>query len=150
MSVDRDKFESLIRRTLDRLSELERLMWEEIIDTMGEVEELFNDRYTRLSQGVTEPLYTIIDKGDHIMVVIDVPGSIENTIQVDITEETIGIRAKLSEDLMRRAMHGIEWASRIRMYSGVIRLPMRVDPSTATIERRGTTLIIRVKKATES
>ena len=146
MPVDRDKFESLVRRTLDRLNELERLMWEELIDTMGEVEELFNDRYSRLAQGVTEPLYSIIDKGNHVIVVIDVPGSIENTIQIEVTEESINIQARLRQDLMRQAMHGVEWASRIRMYSGVIRLPIRIDPSTAIIEKRGTTLIIKVNK----
>ncbi len=146
MYVDRRRIELLMRRALDRLGELERIMWEELTESMREMEAMLDARYYSITDGVMDPLYTVIDRGSHVVVVVDLPGSNPDTIVVEVREDSIRIDAKVSREAVVRALHGIEWASRLERYSGVVRLPFRIDRSTVRLERRGSTLIIRARK----
>ncbi len=146
MYVDRRRIELLMRRALDRLGELERMMWEELSESMSELEAMLDARYYSITDGVMDPLYTVIDKGDHVLIVVDLPGSNPDTIVVETREDSIRIDAKVSREIVARALHGVEWASRLERYSGVIRLPFKIDKNTVEVERRGSTLLIRARK----
>ena len=145
-SIGRDRIESAIRRALDRLSEIERIMWEELIDSMREFEEILDDRYTSLARRATEPLYSFMDRGEWIIIVIDMPGSDPGSIHVELSSDRVRVSSIVRRDALERAFHGLQWASRIERYSGEIELPAQIDPSTAVIERRGSTIIIRARR----
>ena len=146
MYIDRRRLEQLMRRALDRLNELELALWEEMSEAMRELEEELDSRYYRLANGVMDPLYTILDRGRELVILVDLPGSDPSTITVEAGRDRIRVAAGLREEVVARAMHGVWWSSRTSRYEGVIRLPAPIDPSTVRVERRGSTLVITAVK----
>lgn len=146
MYVDRRRLEALMRRALDRLGELERIMWEELNEAMMEMETMFDARYYSLADGVMDPLYTIIDRGDEVVIVVDLPGADPGSVVVEAREDSIRVEARISKEVVVRAMPGVEWASRLERYSGVIRLPYRIDKDSLSVNMGGSRLVIRARK----
>lgn len=77
-----------------------------------------------------EPVVDVIEKGDEIIVVADVPGVSKEEIDVEATERRLIIRARSSE----------------RKYYREVELPADVDPTSAKASYRNGILEVRLKK----
>ena len=139
-----------------RLNELVRKLYREL--SAGEgfgfgeseysslMEELFRERMRMASNGVIEPMISVIDRGDHLVVVVDLPGAKEGTVDIRLYEDHIEVSSEIDESLVREAFQGYFWASRIKRFRGSYTLPCPVDPSTARIEKKDSRILIYVKK----
>jgi HSP20 family molecular chaperone IbpA len=128
-------FDEFFEKLEKRLRMLER-------DIMRSVEELFKNinipeyrRTLEISETV-EPLYTIKDLGDRIVVYIDLPYVAEGTIDVKFEGRTMYIYAKLKEsvklDRFSRRFRGLE----IQEYRVAIELPLEPKPDKTKIRTR--------------
>ncbi len=110
------------------------------------MEELFRDRMRMASNGVIEPMISVFDRGDHLVIVVDLPGAKEGTVDIRLYEDRLEVSSEIDESLVREAFQGYFWASRIKRFRGSYTLPCPVDPSTARIERKGSRILIYVRK----
>jgi HSP20 family molecular chaperone IbpA len=128
-------FDEFFEKLEKRLRMLER-------DIMRSVEELFKNinipeyrRTLEISETV-EPLYTIKDLGDRIVVYIDLPYVAEGTIDVKFEGRTMYIYAKLKEsvklDRFSRRFRGLE----VQEYRVAIELPLEPKPDKTKIRTR--------------
>jgi HSP20 family molecular chaperone IbpA len=128
-------FDEFFEKLEKRLRMLER-------DIMRSVEELFKNinipeyrRTLEISETV-EPLYTIKDLGDRIVVYIDLPYVAEGTIDVKFEGRTMYIYAKLKEsvklDRFSRRFRGLE----VQEYRVTIELPLEPKPDKTKIRTR--------------
>ncbi|MCC6016404.1 MAG: hypothetical protein LM582_05105 [Desulfurococcaceae archaeon] len=128
-------FDEFFEKLEKRLRMLER-------DIMRSVEELFKNinipeyrRTLEISETV-EPLYTIKDLGDRIVVYIDLPYVAEGAIDVKFEGRTMYIYAKLKEsvklDRFSRRFRGLE----VQEYRVAIELPLEPKPDKTKIRIR--------------
>jgi HSP20 family molecular chaperone IbpA len=128
-------FDEFFEKLEKRLRMLER-------DIMRSVEELFKNinipeyrRTLEISETV-EPLYTIKDLGDRIVIYIDLPYVAEGTIDVKFEGRTMYIYAKLKEsvklDRLSRRFRGLE----VQEYRVAIELPLEPKPDKTKIRTR--------------
>lgn len=139
-------FEEFFEKLEKRLKVLER-------EIMRGVEEMFKNiaipeaprRVFEFSESI-EPLYTIRDLGDRIVVYIDLPYAAEGTIDVKFEGRTMYITAKLREsiklDTWSRRFRGIE----IQEYKAVIDLPIEPKPEKTSIKTRKNVVEITIYK----
>ncbi len=80
-----------------------------------------------------EPLVDVIERGDEIWVVADVPGVPKENIDVKVTEKTLTIRAQNE-----------------RKYYKVVELPAEVIPESAKASYKNGVLEVRLKKKTST
>lgn len=155
MSYD-DIFERMRKRALrivrDMMSDLDEMeAWmRSMIDDMEEQvrpEDLFNSRLSELSRGALTPLVSFHDKGDRLVIVVDLSGSDPRTVDVRLGRQSISVRAQIRSEVVRRAFGQASWARKVSYYSGEYPLPELVDPSTAKSELKGGLLVITVRKA---
>jgi HSP20 family molecular chaperone IbpA len=128
-------FDEFFEKLEKRLRMLER-------DIMRSVEEVFKNinipeyrRTLEISETV-EPLYTIKDLGDRIVIYIDLPYVAEGTIDVKFEGRTMYIYAKLKEsvklDRLSRRFRGLE----VQEYRVAIELPLEPKPDKTKIRTR--------------
>jgi len=128
-------FDEFFEKLEKRLRMLER-------DIMRSVEEVFKNinipeyrRTLEISETV-EPLYTIKDLGDRIVIYIDLPYVAEGTIDVKFEGRTMYIYAKLKEsvklDRLSRRFRGVE----VQEYRVAIELPLEPKPDKTKIRTR--------------
>ncbi|ABL87650.1 heat shock protein Hsp20 [Pyrobaculum islandicum DSM 4184] len=79
--------------------------------------------------------YHLVEEGDGIRIEIDMPGLEASDISLSVTKDGSLIKA--------------EGARGDRKYSKLIRLPVRIDPSTASALYKNGVLIITAKKIRE-
>ncbi len=144
----RRRINELFRDALRRIEELEASLVNELMRLSDELEyeRIMDERINMLSSGAIEPLYQIIDRGDSIQIIVDMPGAIGETINVYIGEEEVRVEARINEEAIRRAFKGFIWAERVERYSWTYRLPFRVDPARATWRMSGSRVVISVPK----
>jgi HSP20 family molecular chaperone IbpA len=140
-----DVFRDLERalRRMRRLQEEIELYFSRIF---GGLEELYQERLKRLSSDIEEPLVEIQDMGKEILVIIDISGMKDNTIDVRVTEDSIVVSGEADEKKMEDALQGWYLAQRKRQFRGVYKLGYKIDPSSVKVEKRGSVLVIRAKK----
>ncbi|MGC9209690.1 MAG: archaeal heat shock protein Hsp20 [Acidilobus sp.] len=78
----------------------------------------------------TEPMVDVMEHGDEVLVVADMPGVEKDQIKVNVTEDKVYIRAEGER----------------RKYYKEVDLPAEVDPSTAKASYRNGVLEIKIKK----
>ena len=129
-------------RALSEMEELASLMaeWEE------EVERLLDSRLKSLATGELEPLYTIYDVGDEYLLVIDLPGAAEDSIEVYVGEDRVAVEAEVRREVAGAVFGGEFYRATARRYRGEIALPEPVEPRGVRVERRGGRLIVRIPK----
>lgn len=135
-----------IAKTIKRMKMLQDEIESYFYRMMQGVEELFEDRLRRISSDVEEPLVEVRDVGDEILVLIDVSGVRQETVDVRVSEDMIVVKGEVDVRKVEEALRGWHLARAKRAYSGVYRLPFKIDPSTVVVERRGSVIIIRAKK----
>jgi len=144
--VPEDPLERLLEKALASL----RLMREEAywhLLNAAAAEELFYERLRSLSEGVLEPLVEIHDLGEEIVVIVDASGAKRETLEVLVGEDRVEVRGEADERVYREALGSTYYRSVARRFHGVYTLPARVDPKTVRVEKRGSLIIVRVRKA---
>ena len=109
-------------------------------------EELYRERVKSLASDVEEPLIEVQDVGDEILVIIDISGIKDNTIDVRVTEDAIMVSGEADEKKVEEALQGWYLARRKREFKGIYRLGFKIDPTTVKVEKRGSVLVIRARK----
>ncbi len=135
------------RRMMERMMDMERLARE----MMRELEEIhvdiYNSRLRELVEGSLEPLYQVFDQGYEIAIVVDVSGVDYDTVNVKVYEDHVEVEAEMKKEILESLHAKSTWSYHAARYKGAIALPARVDPSTARVEKKGSVVVIRVKKA---
>jgi Molecular chaperone (small heat shock protein) len=151
-----DPFEEIMRRMYKAVrdtmrdferefEEIERMMEETLVEAK-EWERMLEESEDELRGGYTRPLSTMIDRGDKILLIVEVPGARQETVEIIITENTIKVEAKLDEERVRRALRSLSYARRLTSMKGEYKLPYPVDPSKVKVERRGSKVYIWIPK----
>ncbi len=139
LNAMRRLIESMEREALEDL----RLVvseWEE------EVGRLLDSRLRAISTGELEPLYTIYDAGDEYIMVVELPGAAEDSIEIYVVEDRVRVEAEVRREVAEEALSTGFYRFTARRYRGEIRLPEPVDPGRVKVERRGGRLIVRIPK----
>ncbi len=142
--------EDMIRNMRRRMQETERMMNELLRDLLGS-ESTFETSYKRaistIESGQTEPLASIYEEGDYVIIAISVPGARRESIDVRVFEDKVEVEASLDVNKFSRAWGSTFRYTSISKYKGTYPLPNRVDPSTARYEIKGDIVLIKVKKS---
>ncbi len=135
------------RRIVERMMSIERVA----LDALRELEEvhesIYNSRLREIAEGELEPLYQLFDMGDEIAIVVDISGVNYETIDVRVYEDHVEVSAEIKREETEETRTARSWSYHASRYHGVITLPVRVDPATARVEKRGSVAVIRVRKA---
>ena len=153
-----EEFEELIRRFEDEFDDMEK-EFEELIKNEGKrpeapyfygvriyvgpdgvphVEQFGNIRKGGKGKVVlseeTEPMVDVMEHGDEVLIVADMPGVEKDQIKINATEDRLYIKAEGDK----------------RKYYKEVELPAKVDPSTAKASYRNGVLEVRLKKRAEA
>lgn len=135
-----------VMRSFEReIEEIESLM-EETLAEAREWERMLEEREEELRGGYMSPLSTLIDRGDKLLLIVEVPGARHETVEVIVTEKTIRVEAKIDEEKLRKALGEKAYTRKISVMRGEYRLPHPVNPSKVKVERRGTKVYIWIPK----
>ena len=141
--------EDMIRNMRKRMRETERIMDELLRNILGS-ERVYETSYERalstMKSGETEPLASIYEEGDYVIIAVSVPGARRESINVKVFEDRVEVEASLDVRKVSEAWGSSFRYMSFRAYKGVYSLPSRVDPSTASYEIRGDIVLIRVRK----
>jgi len=145
----RDPFEEF-ERELERLLRRLRALEDAVYGYGGYAgfwpEDLTYSVLREVAGGVLEPLVEVHELGDEVVVLVDMPGAKPETVEVQVYEDRVRVRAEADEKLVREAF-GARWMVRRRArYEGEFTLPARIDPDSVRVERRGSALLIRARK----
>jgi len=104
-------------------------------------------RMKSLSIGVRSPLSDVIDKGDHFVVRVDLPGVEKEDIILNTSDRSVEVRAEKKHEVkvQKKGYYRHE-----RSYGGfyrVIPLPSYIDPDSAKASYKNGVLEIKVKKS---
>ncbi|MEB3788438.1 MAG: Hsp20/alpha crystallin family protein [Desulfurococcales archaeon] len=144
MSTQGDPFEEMLRRIYREfqniIDQIERVYDEEAL------EDVFYERTRQYSKGSIEPIISIMDMGDSVRIIIDLPGAKESTIDVRVYEDYIHVTASIDERMIKDAFPELSWAHKIRRFEGRYRLPARIDVRRIKMEKKGSRIILTAPK----
>ncbi len=138
--IYRELLRRLYRELEDIVSQIEKVYREEAL------EDVFYERTKLYSEGAIEPLISIVDAGENLKIIIELPGAKESTIDVKVYEEKVEITASLDEKFVRETLGDYMWARNIKRFQGTYRLPSRIDVSKIKVEKKGTRIILTAPK----
>ena len=149
MSWFEEEFEERRKRILDMIRDAFRRIreMEEVFFGGGVEERVLDERFSMLSRRQMEPPYTIIDRDEEVVLVVELPGARRDSIDVIVTEDEIRVEASLEKEQVRRALGEYSWYRDLERISWSHKLPFHVDPSRVRVERRGMRVVIRIPKA---
>ena len=133
-----ERVSRMIRRRMYELAE-------ELEKQYSEIERLFDERLRMVNEGFVEPLVSVVDRGDHYLIIVEAPG-VKGRLDIKLGERSISIDGYLDESFAREAFGDVVWARRIRRVHGTYVLPEDVDIEGVRLERRGNTIIIIAPK----
>lgn len=99
-----------------------------------------------LRHGYLEPPFSIVDRGDEVMVLVDLPGARVGEAMVKLGEDWVEVEAELRDDIRERLYAGLLRRVRVERYQARIRLPFKINISSVRREVRGSLLVIRARK----
>ncbi len=146
-----DDVARIIRYFRRRMEEIESLAMSAISDLLEYPSP--GDLATKarmLRDGAIEPLVSVFDEGEYLLIAVNLPGAARDSIEVRLYTDRVEIRAILQEETVRRALGSLYWSRGLREYRGSFKLPAPIDPSTAEKEVRGDILLIRARKLIQS
>lgn len=142
MSEDVFSLAEEMRRLIERrMREIAEAIQSEYIS----MERLFEERMKMLASGVIEPLVSIIDEGDHYVIVVEAPG-VKSDLDIRFEPRRIIIEGYVDEKFVESAFGDMVWARSIRKVKGEYVLPEEIDIEGITVERKGSMIIIRAPK----
>ena len=136
----------MMRSIEEMMASMESMMESYMYSAYLQLEELERRRLENMASGVIEPLFSVIDVGDKIVIIIDMPGAVEGGIDIFLGEDSVRVDARIREEIARRAFSGTFFSVRASQYKGEFKLPYRIDPKGASVERRGSRVIITAPK----
>lgn len=145
MSEGFDEFLKKLERRLREVENEFRREFERIFQSIERHESRFTERWSVYGE-VIEPLYTIRDVGDRIIVYIDLPFASEGTIDVRFEGRRMNVYAKLKSSIKLG-----EWSERyrgieVKEYRTSIDLPFEPKPDKTRVRvRKGIAEIIIYK-----
>ncbi|MCE4615944.1 MAG: Hsp20/alpha crystallin family protein [Aeropyrum sp.] len=148
-----DEFEEFRRKLLHRMYRRLREA-DEIFSSMfrgfrgfGEdLESLLESRLREFKHSTLEPIVSFNEEGDRLVILIDLPGVKKDSVNVMILEDRLEVSARVEEKVVRRALGSLSERFTFTEYRGVYGLPVPVDPKTAKVRMRGSTLVVEVEK----
>lgn len=136
-----DPVGEIIERLLRRLAEGSITEWtaQQLFISMDEI-------LSELSRGVLEPIVSLVDRGDYLDIIVDLPGANVSEAVVRLGEDWLEVEAYLREEVKARLRgSGVYW-SRVEKYYGRIALPVRIDVNSVERMQKGSMIILRARK----
>ncbi|MEM2529143.1 MAG: hypothetical protein QXF17_05015 [Ignisphaera sp.] len=130
-----DEFSRLFDRIEKRLRRIEDQLLRDVEETLKRVLEIPARRVPIYGESI-EPLYTVRDFGDRIVIYVDLPGSSEGTIDVKFEDRKTYVTAKLREAIELGKIFGRYRDIEVREYSLVIDLPFEPRPEKTKVRSR--------------
>ncbi len=138
------KVERLARETKDYIESMLRKEMERLYQEISSFERMLKPLWD--SSGSLEPLYTVKDLGDKIVVYVDLPMAQEGTIDVKFSENKIYVYAKLRKDVKFHEWYGRLKETKFTEYKLVITLPIKIDPDKVNVTYKKGVLQITIRK----
>lgn len=96
--------------------------------------------------GNLEPLYEVEDKEDEILVTFDLPRVRKENVEINTTEDTVEVMAKMSEAVCWERWGAIQKKITFQSFRKQIRLPEPVDQEKASATFKNGILRINLPK----
>jgi len=96
--------------------------------------------------GCLEPLYEVEDKEDAILVTFDLPRVRKENVEINTTENTVDVMAKMSDAVCWERWGSIQKRISFQAFRKQIRLPEPVDPEKASASFKNGILRINLPK----
>ncbi|MHC1635204.1 MAG: Hsp20/alpha crystallin family protein [Candidatus Methanospirareceae archaeon] len=96
--------------------------------------------------GFLEPLYEMEDREDEIIVTFDLPRVEKEDIEVNTTEDTVEVMARMKEAICWEKWGSIQKRIKFEAFRKEIKLPERINPQKATASFKNGILRIRLPK----
>ncbi len=135
---------SYIRRISELIEEMRREM-RRLMEDLERAFELDRPMWDYESRSL-EPLCTISENEKEVIVTFDLPLVDKDSIEVNATEDTLEVSAKLRQAFEYRGIACLERGVHFTCFRKVIRLPSRVDPTRARARFRNGILEVRLPK----
>jgi len=108
-------------------------------DVIGTIKESQNDLEKTISgyaSGSNKLLMDIIEDNNNIIVKTDVPGVKKENIKIDITEDTLEIKANFKDEILTEGANYIKKERRSDVLKRLVTLPakIKIDDTTASFE----------------
>lgn len=96
--------------------------------------------------GNLEPLYEVEDKGDEILVTFDLPRVRKENVEINTTEDTVEVIARMSDAVCWERWGGIQKRLTFQAFRKQIRLPEPIEPEKASASFKNGILRINLPK----
>lgn len=96
--------------------------------------------------GNLEPLYEVEDKEDEILVTFDLPRVRKENVEINTTEDTVEVIAKMSDAVCWERWGGIQKRITFQAFRKQIRLPEKIEPEKAAASFKNGILRITLPK----
>nr|QNO54396.1 hypothetical protein JEICAKEA_00006 [Methanosarcinales archaeon ANME-1 ERB7] len=96
--------------------------------------------------GNLEPLYDVEDKGSEILVTFDLPRVKKEDVEINTTEDTVEVIAKMSNTICWERWGGVQKRITFQAFKKQIRFPVHIDPEKATASFKNGILRINLPK----
>ena len=132
----------------NHIEEFFRELRREVRRLLEDIERTFelNKPMWDLSSRSLEPLCTIHETENEVVVTMDMPLVNKDSISINVTEDTLEVTAELREEVSLAIPGCSSREVRFRRFHKVIRLPVPVEPSGARARFRGGILEVRLPK----
>ena len=97
-------------------------------------------------EGNLEPLYDVEDKGSEILVTFDLPRVKKEDVEINTTEDTVEVIAKMSNTVCWERWGGIQKRITFQAFKKQIRFPVHIEPEKATASFKNGILRINLPK----
>ncbi len=102
------------------------------------------------SVGFREPFVDVNETSDELIITAELPGMDKKDIELNLTEDSLEIRAERKEEVKKESKEGIMVRKGYTGFQKFLSLPVPVDPDTAKATYRNGILELRVKKAAKT
>ncbi len=151
--MSEDVFDELLKEVVEALRRMRR-MQEELeyyFTSSGFYANLYEDRMKSITGEAEEPLVEIRDLGDEVVILVDISGVKQETLDVRVGDDRVEVYGLIDERKYEEAFTGWHLHVRKREFHGAYQLPFSIDPESVRVEKKGSLLVIRArKKATPS
>ena len=96
--------------------------------------------------GNLEPLHELEDRGDEIVVTLDLPGVEKENVEINTTEDSVEIKARMSEAVCWERWGSVQRRISFQQFRKQIKLPEQIDPEKASASLKNGILRISLPK----
>ena len=96
--------------------------------------------------GNLEPLHEMEDRGDEIVITLDLPGVKKEGVEINTTEDSVEIKAKMSEAVCWERWGSVQRRISFQQFRKQIKLPEQIDPEKASASLKNGILRISLPK----